>query len=130
MKTRGATAAGLVAFLLCQAVVSQTLPAPTSSVSVSGSLVLPADEQTKTSAGGSFEFEHLFSRAFSVGATVGFWKGSSERPDFPDSAETYLGAVATFRRAFGRFRPFLQLGGGIYWLRLHFLSRNRFAPRD
>ena len=26
--------------------------------------------------------------------------------------------------------PFFQLGGGIYWLRFHFQSRNRFAPND
>ena len=120
--------AGLVAFIPWSVGLPQSLADPLSSVAVAGSVVFPADEHTRTSAGGSFEFEHLFSKSFSLGATAGFWSGES---DFvKDSRVSYFGGVATYRWGQTKMRPFLQIGGGIYHLKFQFPSRNRFAPNE
>jgi opacity protein-like surface antigen len=128
MKTSRVAAAGLVALASCSAGFSQALSEPKSSVAVSASFVAPADPRTRNGVGGSFEFEHLFTRSLSAGALAGFWTAESDFPN--DSKETYLAAIGTYRSCAGRLRPFLQLGGGIYFLRLHFQSRNRFAPSE
>jgi hypothetical protein len=128
MRALGVVAAGLVALFPGSVGLSQSPSAPSASVSASASLVLPADEHTRTSAGGSFEFDLLLSKALSLGATAGFWSGES---DFvKDSRVGYFGGVATYRWRQRKLRPFLQLGGGIYNLKFQFPSRNRFAPDE
>jgi hypothetical protein len=129
MKThRLMAAAGLAALLSVSVGLAQTGPDHTSSVAVAGSVVFPADDHTETSVGGSFELEFPLSSSFSVGAIAGHWSGQS---DFvKDSTETYFAGVMTLRSSGGRWRPFVQLGGGLYFVKFQFTSRNRFAPGD
>ena len=59
---------------------------------------------------------------------AGHWSGES---DFvKDSTETYVVGVITHRWGAGRWKPFVQVGGGIYFVKFQFTSRNRFAPGD
>jgi hypothetical protein len=125
---RGARAFAAALLYPCAVALAQTTTPPTASAAASASLVIPADEHTKTAAGGSFELELSISRSFSAGVIAGFWSGES---DFDkNSTENYFGGVLTHRWGAGRIRPFLQIGGGLYFVKLQFQSRNRFAPRD
>jgi len=125
---KGARALAVTALFPCAVALPQSVTRPTASVAASASLVFPADEHTRTSAGGSLEIELLLSKAVSLGATAGFWSGES---DFAkDSRVSYFGGVATYRWGQRKVRPFLQIGGGIYHLKFQFTSRNRFAPDD
>jgi hypothetical protein len=108
--------------------LSQTATRPTASAAFSGSLVLPADEHTKTSLGGSVELELFVSRSLSAGAIAGHWSGKSEFDK--DSTETYLLGVVTHRWGAGKWRPFVQVGGGLYFLKFQFQSRSRFSPSE
>lgn len=123
---RGALA---FALLLPGAVVlAQTTTLPTASAAASASLVLPADEHTRTSAGGSVELELPVSKAFSAGVLAGHWSGQS---DFDkDSTETYFVGVLTHRWGAGKWRPFIQVGGGLYFLKFQFQSRSRVSPSE
>jgi hypothetical protein len=90
--------------------------------------VIPADEHTRTSAGGSVELELLISKSLSAGVVAGHWSGGS---DFDkDSNETYFLGVVTHRWGTGKWRPFVQVGGGLYFVKFQFQSRNRFAPEE
>lgn len=112
----------------CAVGLSQTTTRPTATAAFSASLVSPADEHTKTSLGGSAELELLLSNSFSAGVIAGHWSGES---DFvQDSTETYVVGVATHRWGSGRLRPFVQVGGGLYFVKFQFPSRNRFAPEE
>jgi hypothetical protein len=125
---RGARALALVVLFPCTVAFSQTATRPNASFAASASLILPADEHTKTSAGGSVELELLISESFSAGAVAGHWSGQS---DFDkDSTETYLLGALTHRWGSGRIRPFVQVGGGVYFVKFQFQSRNRFAPAE
>ena len=125
---RGARVVLLAVLFPCTVGLSQTATRPTASAAFSGSLVLPADEHTRTSVGGSVELELLVSRSFSAGAIAGHW---SEKSDFDkDSTETYLLGVVTHRWGAGRWRPFLQAGGGLYFLKFQFQSRSRVSPSE
>lgn len=123
---RGALALALL--LPCAVALAQTTTPPTASAAASASLVIPADEHTRTSAGGSVELELLVSKAFSAGVIAGHWSGKSDFDQ--DSTETYFVGVLTYRWGAGKWRPFVQVGGGLYFLKFQFQSRNRFAPRD
>ena len=112
----------------CAVGLSQTTTRPTASGAFSVSLVSPADEHTETSLGGSVELELLLSNSFSAGVIAGHWSGES---DFvQDSSETYIVGVVTHRWGSGRLRPFVQVGGGLYFVKFQFPSRNRFAPEE
>jgi hypothetical protein len=124
---RGARALVVVALFPCAVAFAQTVR-PTASVATSVSLIVPADSHTETSYGGSFEFDYLVSRSFSLGVAAGLWKGGS---DFgKDSEARYFVGVAIYRWGVGRVRPFLQLGGGVYRVKFQFPERNRFAPLE
>jgi hypothetical protein len=59
---------------------------------------------------------------------AGHWSGQS---DFDkDSTETYLLGVVTHRWGTGKWRPFVQVGGGLYFLKFQFQSRSRFSPSE
>ena len=125
---RGARVVLLAVLFPCAVGLSQAATRPTASAAFSGSLVLPADEHTETSVGGSVELELLVSRSFSAGAIAGHW---SEKSDFDkDSTETYLLGVVTHRWGTGKWRPFVQAGGGFYILKFQFQSRSRFSPGE
>jgi hypothetical protein len=125
---RVVAAGGLVALFSVTAGLAQSLPDHSASAAVSASLVFPADSHTKTSLGGSVELEFLLSNAFSAGVIAGHWSGQS---DFDkDSTETYVVGVITHRWGAGRWRPFVQVGGGLYFLKFQFQSRSRFAPEE
>lgn len=125
---RGARVLVLALLFPCTIGLSQTTTRPTASAAFSGSLVLPADSHTNTSVGGSVELDFPLSRSFSAGASVGHWSGSS---DFDkDSTETYVVGVITHRWGAGKWRPFVQVGGGLYFLKFQFQSRSRFAPEE
>jgi len=125
---RGARALAVAALFPCAVGLSQSVIRPTTSGAVSASLVFPADEHTKTSLGGSVELEFLISRSLSAGVVAGHWSGQS---DFDkDSTETYVVGVLTHRWTAGRLRPFVQFGGGLYFVKFQFQSRNRFAPEE
>ena len=116
----------LVLLLPCAVALAQTTTPPTASAAASVSFVIPADEHTTTSTGGSVELEFLVSRSLSAGVIAGHWSGQS---DFDkDSTETYLLGVLTHRWGAGKWRPFVQVGGGLYFAKFQFQSRNRFAP--
>jgi hypothetical protein len=120
--------AGLAALLPWSVGLGQSLSDHPSSVAVLGSIVFPADARTETSLGGSVEAEFPLSRSFSAGVMAGHWSGQS---DFvKDSTETCFAGVITLRWGGGRWRPFVQLGGGLYFVKFQFTSRNRFAPGD
>src|SRR5512141_336669 len=107
---RGARVLVLALLFPCTSGLSQTTNRPTASAAFSGSLVLPADQDTEPAVGGSVELEILVSRSFSAGAIAGHWSGKS---DFDkDSTETYLLGVITHRWGAGKWRPFVQAGGG------------------
>lgn len=125
---RVVTAGGLIALFSCSFDLAQSLPDRASSVAVAGSLVVPADEHTKTSVGGSVDVEFPLSRSFSAGVIAGHWSGQSDFVE--DSTETYFVGVITHRWGAGKWRPFLQLGGGLYRLKFQFQSRNRFSPSE
>jgi hypothetical protein len=125
---RDARALALVLVCPCAVGLAQTTTRTTASAAASASLVFPADEHTKTSVGGSFELEFPISKSFSAGVIAGFWSGES---DFvKNSRENYFGGVLTHRWGAGKIRPFLQLGGGLYFVKFQFQSRNRFAPAE
>jgi hypothetical protein len=121
-------AAGLVALFSVSAGLAQTRPDHTPAIAVAGSVVFPADDHTETAVGGSIELEFPLSSSFSVGAIAGHWSGQSDF--FKDSTETYFAGVITLRWGGGRWRPFVQLAGGLYFVKFQFTSRNRFAPGD
>ena len=128
MRSLRAAATGIVALLSAAAALSQPFSRSSPSVAVAGSFIVPADPRTQNGTGGSLDFEAPIAKSLSLGLLVGYWKGGS---DFgKDSEVTYLGANGTYRWGAGRLRPFVQLGGGIYRLKLQFTSRNRFAPDD
>jgi hypothetical protein len=129
MKTpRLVAVAGFVALSQWSVGLAQSLPDHAPSFAVSGSVVFPADSATDTSIGGSVELEFPLSRSFSAGVIAGHWSGKS---DFvKDSTETYLVGVITHRWGAGRWRPFVQLGGGLYLLKFQFQSRSRFSPSE
>jgi hypothetical protein len=120
--------AGFVALFPCAVGLSQTGTRATASVAVSASLVVPADEHTKTSGGSSVDLEFPLSRSFSAGVIAGHWSGQSDFVE--DSTETYFVGVITHRWGAGKWRPFLQLGGGLYLLKFQFQSRSRFSPSE
>jgi hypothetical protein len=122
------SAGGLVALFSVSVGLAQSLPEDAPSVAVAGAVVFPADEHTETSIGGSVELEFPLSRSFSAGVIAGHWSGQS---DFvQDSTETYFVGVITHRWGAGKWRPFVQVGGGVYLLRFQFQSRSRFAPSE
>ena len=119
---------GLVALFSVSVGLAQPLPDHAKSAAVAGSIIFPADSATDTSIGGSVELEFPLSRCFSAGVMAGHWSGQS---DFvKDSTETYFVGVITHRWGAGRWRPFVQLGGGLYLLKFQFQSRSRFAPSE
>lgn len=125
---RGPRALSVVALFPCAVALSQSATRPTASAAASASLVIPADDHTRTSAGGSFELELLVSKSFSAGVIAGFWSGES---DFDkNSGENYFVGVLMHRWGAGKIRPFLQAGGGLYFVKFQFQSRNRFAPAE
>jgi hypothetical protein len=125
---RGAQVVLLAVLFPCSVGLSQAGTRPTASAAFSGSLVLPADEHTETSFGGSVELELLISKSFSAGAIAGHWGGKS---DFDkDSTETYFLGVVTHRWGAGKWRPFVQVGGGFYILKFQFQSRSRVSPSE
>ena len=125
---RGARSLALALLFPCAIGLSQTATRPTASAAICASLVFPADEHTKNSLGGSVELEFLLSNSFSAGVIAGHWSGES---DFvKDSTETYVAGVVTHRWDSGRLRPFVQVGGGLYFVKFQFPSRNRFAPAE
>jgi hypothetical protein len=125
---RGARVVLLAVLFPSSVALSQTVTRPTASAAFSGSLVLPADEHTETSVGGSVELELLVSRSFSAGGIAGHWSGKS---DFDkDSTVTYLLGVVTHRWGAGKWRPFVQVGGGFYILKFQFQSRSRVSPGE
>jgi hypothetical protein len=124
---RGARVLLPVLLFPCTVALAQTTR-PTASAAFSASLILPADEHTKTSAGGSVELELLISESFSAGVIAGHWSGGS---DFDkNSTETYLLGVVTHRWGAGKWRPFVQVGGGLYFLKFQFQSRSRVFPSE
>jgi hypothetical protein len=125
---RGARALALIALFPCAVGLSQTVNRPTASFAASASLVFPADEHTRTSLGGSIELDFPLSMSYSAGMIAGHWSGQS---DFDkDSTETYLAGVVTHRWGAGKIRSFIQVGGGLYFVKFQFQSRNRFAPEE
>ena len=125
---RVVAAGGLVALFSVPVGLAQSPPDHSSSAAVAGSVVFPADEHTRTSVGGSVELELPLSRSFSAGVIAGHWNGQS---DFvQDSTETYVVGVVMLRWVAGKWRPFIQLGGGLYFVKFQFPSRNRFAPAE
>jgi hypothetical protein len=121
-------AGGLGALFSMSAGLAQSIPGHSSSAAVAGSIVFPADEHTEASIGGSVEVNFPSSRFFSAGVAAGHWSGQS---DFvQDSTETYIVGQVTHRWGTGKVRPFLQAGGGVYFVKFQFQSRNRFAPEE
>jgi len=92
------------------------------------SLVVPADSRTGTGFGGLIGLDGPISPSVSVGGVFGGWSAGSDFDQ--DSRERYLALSARYSWTLGRFRPFLQAGGGIYWLGFQFQSRNRFASSE
>lgn len=121
-------AGGLVALFSVSVGLAQSQPDHASSATVAGSIIFPADSATDTAFGGSVELEFPLSRSFSAGVIAGHWSGQSDLVQ--DSAETYVVGVITHRWGAGRWRPFVQLGGGVYLLKFQFQSRSRFAPSE
>ena len=112
----------------CAVALSQSAQPPIGTAAFCAALVVSADEHTGTSAGGSLEVDFFLSRSLSAGVAIGHWSGGS---DFArNSTETYVDAVLTRGWATGRWRPFLQVGGGLYFAKFQFQSRNRFAPEE
>lgn len=125
---RGARLVVIVALFPAAVGLSQTVARPTASGAFSASLIFPADDHTEMSFGGSVDLEFPISNFFSAGGIVGHWSGES---DFvKDSTETYVAGVVTHRWRSGKLRPFVQVGGGLYFVKFQFTSRNRFAPEE
>lgn len=90
--------------------------------------VVSADPHTDTGFGFSGGLDCLVSPSFSLGGEAGHWSAPS---DFQkDSTETYFGASATYHWSAGQVRPFVQVGGGLYWLKFQYESRSRFASSE
>jgi opacity protein-like surface antigen len=104
----------------------QTPAPPTGSTAVIAlSPVVSADSHTDTGFGFSGGLDYFLSPSVSVGGLAGHWSAAS---DFQkDSTETYLGASVTYHWSSGQFSPFVQVGGGLYWLKFQYETRSRFA---
>ena len=75
-------------------------------------VAVPGESRISSTLGIAGGIDYFVTRALSVGALVGGWKGDTDLN--ADDSEAYLTGIATYNWEMGKFHPFVQVGLGGY----------------